>query len=186
LERGTSKTSWNATFQNAGFARRAALRCRAACDPGKNFLSGASRGLFGNRNRGTRLELRARWANSNPNRNSKTNADSNPNSNSKTNADSNPNSNSKTNADSNPNSNSKTNADSNPNSNSKTNADSNPNPHSNIDADSYIDTNVDSNPNSAADADSISNANPNSTSGNGASRGVCHRQLRGGRPRRGA
>jgi hypothetical protein len=182
LERGTSKTSWNATFQNAGFARRAALRCRAACDPGKNFLSGASRGLFGNRNRGTRLELRARWANSNPNRNSKTNADSNPNS--KTNADSNPNSNSKTNADSNPNPHSNINADS----YIDTNVDSNPNCNPAADADSYINTNVDTNPNCnpAADADSISNANPNSTSGNGASRGVCHRQLRGGCPRRGA
>jgi hypothetical protein len=186
LERGTSKTSWNATFQNAGFARRAALRCRAACDPGKNFLSGASRGLFGNRNRGTRLELRARWANSNPNRNSKTNADSNPNRNSKTNADSNPNSNSKTNADSNPNPHSNINADS----YIDTNVDSNPNCNPAADADSYINTNtnVDSNPNCnpAADTDSISNANPNSTSGNGASRGVCHRQLRGGCPRRGA
>src|SRR5215831_8023621 len=41
LERGTSKTIWNTTFQNAGFARQAALRCQAACDPGKSLLLGA-------------------------------------------------------------------------------------------------------------------------------------------------
>src|SRR5205809_1364813 len=62
----TSKTIWSTTFQNAGFTRRAALRCRAACDPGKNLLPGASRTLFGKRHWEAKLELRARCANETP------------------------------------------------------------------------------------------------------------------------
>lgn len=40
LARGISKTIWNITFQNAGFNRRAAVRCRAPCDLEKNLFSG--------------------------------------------------------------------------------------------------------------------------------------------------
>ena len=56
----TSKTLCNTIFQNAGFTRRPTLRCRAACKHGKNLLPGASRGLFGSRDRETRVERRAR------------------------------------------------------------------------------------------------------------------------------
>src|SRR5215510_13724750 len=69
----TPKTIWNATFQNAGFTRHSALRCRTACDPGKNFFPGASRDLFGNRDLETKLEPRVRCANETPESNSDAN-----------------------------------------------------------------------------------------------------------------
>lgn len=66
----TSKTIWNATFQNADFTRHSALRCRTACDPGKSLLRSASRDLFGNRGRETKLEPSVRCANETPEPNS--------------------------------------------------------------------------------------------------------------------
>jgi len=42
------------------------LRCRAACGSGKDLLPSASRRLTGNRERETRIELRARCASETP------------------------------------------------------------------------------------------------------------------------
>jgi len=68
------------------------LRCRAACDPGKNLLPGASRRLTGNRERETRIELRARCASETPYSDSYSIANTNSNSDSKAIANANSNS----------------------------------------------------------------------------------------------
>jgi hypothetical protein len=122
------------------------LRCRAACNPGKNFLPSASRRLFGNRHPWTKVELRARCANETPQSNSYSYCK--PNSN--INADSTTKSN--------------INADSNCNINVYSNPDSDGRSHSYVYPDSYADSYSHSYGDVHADTDGDCNCDGNSRS----------------------
>jgi|ERR1041385_1766262 hypothetical protein len=160
--KGTCETFFKATLQDAVFARRSALQCRADCGPRKNLRPSSSKHRCGSRSWTNGLQLRARFATETPDSNCYANTNSN--SDPKAVADTNSNSNPKAIGDTN------TNAD--PNRNSNIYADVHRDIHSDCHGDFHTYSHGVIHTHSDSDRHSDIHSNPDSNLPGGASRGL--------------